>query len=354
MHTKSLALRGCKSTGAPTPEQLAEIRPHMLADVPADELVVREFILAHNGIDRDSEVFSTALLEAFERTLPGKGVHIRHPGGWDGDSGPGEGKVFGAQIERMSLDAARAELREPSLRFPPDATEAALLRVRAYYVRTPENASTLRKMDAGIGTDVSIGFVARRSERLKDANGVELNVWRWDVPGEALEMSHVWLGAQPGARATKSATRGEHTVDDITALKSALAEANTKADANAKAATALAGLKAALGDSAALLDNPAALAEAVASGKAFRESLVQDIVTAERHLGITADDADAVKAAHDLYAGMTTDRLTALAKGLAARLPGGTTGKTAGDPNSRPAPPQPPSADSPLGNPAFA
>lgn len=336
MQAKSLARTVVKAAGVPDETQLAAIRAYTLRDFAADELVVREFVLAHNAIDRDHEVFSESILGDFVRTLPGKGVHIRHPGRWDGDSGPGEGKVFGARIERMSHDAARALLKEPGLKFPPDHPEATLLMANAYYVRTPDNEAFLLKLDAGIAGEVSIGFSGGDTERVKGPDGIELNVWRWKGPGTALEMSHVWLGAQPGARAVKHANRNpEETImsdQELKTLREESAQHKAATDANAKAATTLDALRKALGTDAALLDDGTDLLVGyVAAGKAYRKSLIEDIVIAERHVGITGDSEEETKAARDLYTALPTEKLEAIGRRYAAQA-----GKGAGIAGSNP------------------
>ena len=337
-HTKSVAVH-VKGAGAPDTAQLAAIRAHTLRDFAADDLVVREFVVAHNAIDRDKECFAAPLLEDFARTFGGKGVFIRHPSGWDGDSGPGEGKIFAAVTERMTHDAARTLLREPHLAFPYDAAEAVVVKASAYYVKTPENVAFLLKLDAGIAGEVSIGFTASTRERLKDAAGIELNAWRWNGPGEARELSHVWLGAQPGARAIKSAPRTpdpETTMDEaqIKALQTENATLKTAAAEHGKAAALVADVRKALGDNAALLDTPAVLAKAVADGKLYRKSLIADLVTMERHLKITGDGEDQVKAATDLYADIPTEKLIGMQKALESRMPQGGSKVVGSDPNA--------------------
>lgn len=344
--TKELRLR--IKASEPDAQQMAVIGAYTLREFKPEELMVREYLLAHSGIDRDNECFAPALLDAFAVTLPGKGVFVIHPTSWQGSPGPGEGKVFSARTERVSQSEARLQLREPDLKFAPGATDAVLLRVWAYYVRTPENEGFLLKLDAGIGTDVSVGFRATGPERLKDAEGRELNVWRWSAPGEAAEMSHVWLGAQPGARATKSA-RTENDVDleeakrRITSLegerdthKTAADTHKAAADTNAKAATSLAALKTALGEThAALLDNPAELAARVSDGASHRKSLIDGLIVSDRHAKLIGDDDAAVKSAQAEYDAMPTAALQRLAKryegsGSAAPQTGAIKGSEAG------------------------
>lgn len=355
---KQLALH-LKAAAAPDEAQLAKIRAFTLADIPAEELYVRTFVLAHNAIDRDKECFGEQLLGDFARTLPGKGLFIRHPMGWDGDTGPGEGRWFDAELVRMSHADARTLLRQPGLQFPPDHLEAVLLMASAYMVRGEDNRDLLRKVDAGIVSDVSISFTAKDMERLKDDAGRELAAWRYLGPGEALEGSLVWLGAQPGARAIKHAnhnpTNQENAVDELKKqleqAEQKAATATQRAEANQKAADSLTHLKTALGEAAALLDDPTALKAAIDAGAAYRKSLIEDVVAAERRLGLVGDTPEAKAAAEQLHAGEGIDRLKALAEhyGKASDKGGGLGG---GDPN--PARPAGQKAAGVLGNPLIA
>jgi len=358
---KSLALR-VKAAEAADDAALAAIRAYTLRDFAADELQVREYVLAHNCIDRDNEIFDEGVLDDFARTLPGKGVYIKHPSSWQGDGGPAEGRVYATSTKTMSLDEARTLLREPDLQLPPDRSQAKLLLASAFFAKTPDNASLLIKQDAGIAGDVSIGFTAQSLQKVTDAQGNELTARRWMGPAKALEMSLVWLGAQPGARAVKSATqenpepettKPEHVMDikqeDFDAL-------NAKAASGEKAATALAAIKTALGDDAALLDNPAQLKAHVADAKAFKAALVDDIVALERQLGLTGDKPEDVAAAKAFLAEFNVERLQTMQKGYERRAGGlYATGQmkgahtNAGGPGTQAAP-----ADSPINNPALA
>lgn len=289
-HTKALAIAQRPAAKA-TDAQLAQINTYTLREFGAEELVVREYALAHNCIDRDRECFDEALLQDFARTLPGKGVFIRHPSGWDGDSGPGEGRVFAASLQSMSLEEARTMLREPTLTLPPDRSLVTVLMASAFFVRTGENEALLTKMDAGIASDVSIGFNASDRNRVQGSDGIELNAWRWSGPGEALEMSMVWLGAQPGARAIKASkphTPEEPAMSDTkdTASVDALKAAQPKA-------AQFDAIKSALGADAALADDATQLAALALAGKAYRSSLVDQVIKADRLSGLVGDtDAD--------------------------------------------------------------
>lgn len=316
--TLSVAIR--KAAGDPSADQLAAIRTYTLAELSPDQVYVRTFAVAHNAIDRDNECFDESLLSNYAETLPGKGVFIKHPSGWDGDSGPGKGRCFGAHVERMSHDEARTLLRAPSLQWPPGSDTAVVLMADAYIVRTASNADLLLEIDAGIVSDVSIGGTVKDRERVTDAEGRELNVWRLTGPGEALEFSFVWLGAQPGARAVKHAHRIEDdtmpTEEQYQAEKSARTAAETKAtnlqtelDAAKPSHDIVLGLRKALGDNAHLIEKPDDLAASVKAAATFRTDLVDSIVKHERQLGLCDDDEESVTAAKAIYSGDTLERL---------------------------------------------
>ena len=112
--------------GEPDEEALKQVNQFTLADLSGEQIYVRTMYLAHNAIDRDGDVFESQLLGDFARTLPGKGLFYKHPNSYDGDSGPGEGRFFAAKTVEMSLDEARAALREPDLTWPPGVTKAVV------------------------------------------------------------------------------------------------------------------------------------------------------------------------------------------------------------------------------------
>lgn len=345
MRHKTLSV-SIKSAGEPSAEQLAAIRAYTLADVPAEKLYVRTFALAHNGIDRDNEAFDEAVLADFARTLPGKGLFIKHPTGWDGDTGPGKGRWFAARVERMSLEEARVLMRTPDLQFPPGTTTAVVLMADAYLPRTAGNTDLLEEIDAGVVSDVSVGFTHGKCEPITDEDGRELTARRLLSPREALEGSLVWLGAQPGARAIKNAPRTEEpdmhvdqkTHDAVVTAKDA-AEAKVKelqqqlSEAGPSREIVI-NLRKALGDRGSLVEDTDGLAALVLAGDAHRKALVADIIAGERALGLVADDEEAVKAAEAIHNGESLERLQALAKHYGERVPKGSR-MPSGDPSAR-------------------
>lgn len=338
MNLKSLTMAVRKGAGTPTEQQLLIINGMALAELKAEDVYVRTFIVGHNGIDRDGEVFDEALLDDFARTIKGKGVFIRHPSGWDGDSGPGEGRVFDAFCETKSFEDARRELGYTDLQFPPDRTQAKLLYASSFMVKVPENASLRSKIDAGIAGDVSIGFSAAGRTAIAGRDGGTL-AYRWNAPGEALEKSIVWLGAQQGARAVKSTPRTPEAPDmdpkdQLVAAQKSATEANDALKVAQPKAAGFDAIKAALGtDDAALADSPAALAKLVKAGKAHRKSLVDAIVTSERHLKIVGDKPEDETKARAQYDELSTEALEGFKTRYDAQTPKGSNMKQ-GDPNA--------------------
>lgn len=203
---KSMTPAACKSAGKPSSEQLGLVNQFALETLSADQVYVRTAYLAHSGIDRDRDAFEKALLDDFARTLPGKGLFVKHPGSFDGDSGPGIGRWFDAKVIQVSQDEARRLLGEPGLMFA-DNEDAYLLEASYYIPRSDKNADMITDIDAGVASFVSVGFAAATRTPITEGTGNEVIAYRVHAPGEALEGSLVWLGAQPGARTHKAATR---------------------------------------------------------------------------------------------------------------------------------------------------
>lgn len=347
---KTLALR-IKSAGVPSADQLSNIHNLTLAEFPADQLYVRTFALAHNAIDRDDEVFDESLLADFARTLPGKGLFIKHPSGWDGDSGPGKGRWFEAEVVRMGLDEARTLLRTPTLQWPPGVNTAAILMAGAYLVRTDSNKDLLTEIDAGIVSDVSIGFNAKNGGHILDEAGREMQSRRLTSPGEALEGSLVWLGAQPGARAIKAAKPTPENEVEIKELFDAEKAKNVTLQASLDAAQPSHAIvlkaREALGEHAHLLDKPELLGETAKAAAAYRASLIDDVIAGERAAGLCGDSEEEVTTAKSFFAGSTIGALEQRAKAARERA-----GKAGNVTPSNPNLPDPKAAEDTKGAPA--
>ena len=93
-------------------------------------------------------------------------------------------------------------------------------------------------------------------------------------------------------------------------------------------------IETAFGDQKAALDNVPALLAAVADGKAYRDSLVDDIVTGQRVAKLVKADTDAdVASLKAAYAGLPTTHLKTMRDALGSKAPQQGTIKP-GDPNA--------------------
>lgn len=298
------------SDGTPTDEQLALINGYTMRDHKADEVYVRQFIVAHTGLDRDKEIISDNLLESMAATLPGKGMFIKHPGSADGDSGPGIGKWFETDIKTMALDEARKLLGDPGLEFAPSSTVAKVMFGTAYIPRTDKHKDTIADIDAGVAGFVSAGFSYSDHSPIEKDGGVV--GYLLSGKGEAREASLVWLGAQQGARSVKSANQNETKTEDNAMdleqskakIKTLESEKTTLEGERDKAVTAqqtaeteLQAFKDAAGGLSA-----DAIKELVQERDANKNALIDDLVAADRKAGKCGDSDDAVKECKALYA----------------------------------------------------
>lgn len=185
-----------------TPEILAKINKYSLRELTAEEVFVRKYLMAHNAVDRDNERFPEALIDDFAATLPGKSLLNGH----DRWSLP-LGLYFDATTEEITKEQFRALTGEEA-RLPDDISMVKILWGWIYMLKAEFNEAMTSNIDAGIYRHASIGF---RASDIHPVKGPYENIlyWEYSPPGEALEGSIVWLGAQPGATAQK-----RHSGDD--------------------------------------------------------------------------------------------------------------------------------------------
>ncbi len=196
-------MKGLGSGKPLTDEQLAKINTYARKPLTMDQVAYVPLLMAHNGIDRDTERFNEELLAEFSQKLPGKGFFVEgHPGGWGGSGGPGEGLHFDARVQQMT-PAEFKTLTDEDIKLPDGVSTVHALMSDAYVLALPSNADTRAKIDAGIIRYSSIGFKAPFYS-ITDDNGNHI-YGEYRPKGEALEGSLVWLGAQPGAGIMKSA-----------------------------------------------------------------------------------------------------------------------------------------------------
>ena len=199
-HSKQLDIKAITGVEI-TPEILGKINQFTLEPHTAEQLYVRKFLLAHNCVDRDRERFPEALLDDFADTIRSKSQLIGHSRG-----GPGKGLFFDASTEEMTPEQFQSLTgEEPKL--GEGITSVKVLWAWMYmlhYDVDETNKETILNINAGIYRHVSIGFRASDLVAVK-GKYEETLYWEYVPPGEALEGSIVWLGAQPGATAQKGA-----------------------------------------------------------------------------------------------------------------------------------------------------
>lgn len=116
----------------------------------------------------------------------------------------------------------------------------------------------------------------------------------------------------------------------VKTLEGDKAAAEQLADENAAKAKSFDAVKAAAGE---LVDNPEQLKAAVVAGVEYRKSLVDQIVTAKRLLGMVGDTEEEATSAKALYANASIEMLKAEADAFAKKSPSGGN-LEGGDPNS--------------------
>ena len=183
-----------------TDEILAKVNAYALEPLTAEEIFVGKQLLAHNGIDRDTERFPEQIIDDFAKTLTGKNTLYFH----DRGQFLPLGLYFDSKTEDMSVDQFR-ELTGNDPRLPEGTNTVKALWAWYYVVKTDDVSSVLKNIAGGVYRHWSIGFNAASIVSVKkDPNG-PVQYWEYVAPAEALEGSLVWLGAQQGATSQKSA-----------------------------------------------------------------------------------------------------------------------------------------------------
>jgi hypothetical protein len=302
---KVFGLKGAMASGAEcTPEMLAKINGYALSPLTADQVFVRKFLMAHNCIDRDNECFPPDMLDQFAATMPGKSMLVGH-----NRRDLPCGKFFDASTENMTPQQFQALTGEaPRL---PDGTDACkVLWAWGYLLKTPGNEELIQQIDGGVCTHCSIGFAAADLTAVrKDPTG-SVQYWQYVSPGEALEGSLVWLGAQPGAGAQKNMkdedkhTQEENTMKGIIALLVGMGLKSLTDTATEEQVAA--GIKSLVEEKEAKIKE---LEGKAADGEAYRTDLVADAVKFASLIGEVADDEKAKKDEGDFLKTLPIARL---------------------------------------------
>ncbi len=208
LKTKNFSLKAAEGAEV-TPDMLAKINKYAMKTLSADDVYVRKFLMAHNGIDRDTERFPESLLDDFVRTLPGKSFLEVH----DRTKLP-LGRYFDSFSEEMTKDNFKALTGEDII-LPEGMETAKVVYGLVYLVKADFNDKLISNLEAGVYSHASIGFGASGLQPIKGDYDQTL-YHEYVPPGEAREGSIVYLGAQPGAGSQKSSERftGRHNSID--------------------------------------------------------------------------------------------------------------------------------------------
>jgi len=337
-HKGFAGLKGAASAIEVTDELLSRINGFALEPLAAEDVFIGKQILAHNGIDRDLERFTDELLEQFAATLPGKSVLYFH----DRRGTLPLGLYFDASTESLGVEKFKA-LTGADPRLPEGIDQVKVLWAWYYVVKTDEVDFVLKNIVGGTYRHWSIGFTASDLVAVKkEANGPTL-YWEYVGPGEALEGSLVWLGAQQGASSQKAAGKtaqpeGEEPMKKLLQLLGATlgksfgddtteeAVANAVKDALAAKDNEIASLK-------SQVDELAPMAEV---GKKHRDHLASEFARMKAALGECDSTDEAREKMKSFAAGLDIAFLESEVKHLSRRMeekfPDGQI--NGGDPNS--------------------
>ena len=319
--SKAFLFSGCKvSPTVPNEAQLAVINKFTRRPFTADELYIGQIRLANNAIDRDNERFSEGMLQEFMKTAVRKTFLMDHAKYDSSDNAIG--KFFDVEIEKMDLATAKAETGEDFI-LPAGVTEVLFMSPWFYIPKAGIDEKQLIKIDAGVFDFASIGFRAEALVPVTDDMGATL-FYEYRGKGETTEGSLVYLGAQHGA-GMKSAVDNNTTKTEKQIAETEKPEGglNTMNEFLKKLAKALGKVfsddeEKAVNEIKALIDEKettitaqkskisemettiAGLSPLAADGKAFRDGLVTDYVTAKAKLGEVAETPEAQKVVRDV------------------------------------------------------
>lgn len=286
---KVFGFKGSGMGAEVTPEMLAKINRYALTPLTAEQVFVRKFLMAHNCIDRDNECFPNEMLDQFAATMPGKSLLTGHD-----RKGLPCGKFFEASTEVMSCEQFKA-LTDVEPRLPNGVDQCKVMWAWVYLVKTPSNEDLTLQIDGGVCDHCSIGFAAADLRAVRETPSGPTKYYEYVSPGEALEGSLVWLGAQPGATAQKAfdknrETEGEKDMKILVVGIGSLLGKTLAVDTSEEAL--LNEVKTLVSGKDAKIKELEPLAE---EGKAYRADLVADTVKFASLIGEIEDNEKAKK-----------------------------------------------------------
>jgi len=190
-----------------------------------EDFRIFEAWLANNYVDRDGERFRKDVLNSFAKTIIGKSVQMNHD--WEAT---GQGRYYVASVQKVSLaEAFEIAGPQPNKNFlsmlqKVEEVDGGIYWLVVKYYVLKSNEKLIELIDAGIVSDMSIGFRAPKLEGYKESGSDNVLWWEYQNTesreAEALEGSLVFLGAQYGARTRKEAETPEiKNADEKTFIK---------------------------------------------------------------------------------------------------------------------------------------
>jgi hypothetical protein len=252
-------------SSAPTAADLARIREFALGEVDAATLYVRRVMLCSDAVDRAYGQIPLPYLQRLAATLPGKSLLLNHD------------KYFDAVAVGLwhHAEARASRHGEPG---------SNVLEAHFYLVRDEDNATLIRRIDAGIVRHCSIAFTYdhevcdvcslpyykcphHRGERLEDGRKATFRFGGDVEKYEAVEGSLVYLGRQHGStiRTGHDPAQGEEME-----LEKILAAINSLGQ------TLEAKMSAAVAAAVAAVPSPAATAEPVVEAAAHADQALAE------------------------------------------------------------------------------
>jgi len=300
--TKELRIKAVSGAEC-TPEMLDKINDFALTPLKAEDVYVRKFLMSHNCIDRDNERFPEQMLDQFAATMPGKACIPSH----DRKFLP-LATWFDSSTETMTPDQFKALTGEtPTL--PAGIDMVKVQWAWMYTVAKDWNQQMRDSIDAGIIRFCSIGFAAADLNSIKESPTGPTLYWEYCCPGEALEGSLVWLGAQPGASAQKTlkdqgTDKKEENMKHVISALNGMGLKSLSHDATEE--QVVAGITSLLDERDATIK---ALEPRAADGDAYRADLVADTVKFAALIGEVEDNEKAKKDEEDFLKTLPIVRL---------------------------------------------
>ena len=281
-YTKELRIKAVSGAEC-TPDMLAKINAYALTPLKAEDVYVRKFLMSHNCIDRDNECFPPDMLDQFAATIPGKACIPSH----DRKSLP-LATWFDSATETMTPDQFQA-LTGETAKLPQGVDQVKVQWAWMYTLVKDWNQQLRDSIDGGIIRSCSIGFAAADLNAVKDSPTGTTQYWEYCCPGEALEGSLVWLGAQPGATAQKHVKDNHPTEDHY--MKNLVVLLGIKTlTADSTPEQVAAAVKSAMDGKDATIK---ALEPRAADGDAYRADLVAECIKFAALTGDVKDDEKA-------------------------------------------------------------